>query len=73
MVVIDVARVLVTGTLAVAVMAGTASPTMLSAAALLTGLGSMVRDTAASTASPRLGAVSAISGPWAGRDRQARK
>jgi MFS family permease len=54
MAVVDVARVLVTGALALAVMAGTASLTMLYAAAFLSGVGSMIRDTAASTALPRL-------------------
>lgn len=54
MVAVDVVRCLVIGALAVAVLVGVASLPLVYAAAFLTGIGSMARDTAASTAVPRL-------------------
>ncbi|MBW0101632.1 MFS transporter [Pseudonocardia sp. KRD291] len=54
MAVVDVARAVTIGALAGAVLAGIATMPLLYAAAFLTGVGAMARDTAASTAVPRL-------------------
>lgn len=54
MVAVDVVRAVLIGALAVAVLAGMASLPLLYAAAFVTGIGAMARDTAASTAVPRL-------------------
>lgn len=54
MVAVDVARAALIGALAGAVLAGIATLPLIYAAALLTGIGAMARDTAAATAVPRL-------------------
>lgn len=54
MVAVDMARAVVIAALAVAVITGAASLALIYVAAFVTGLGSLVRDTAAATALPRL-------------------
>ena len=54
MVAVDVARAMVIAALAAAVIAGAGSLALIYVAAFVTGLGSLVRDTAAATALPRL-------------------